>query len=186
MAESEKLRGTHDPLSEATRSARSTLLGVSLVALGTTWVGLIPTKVSFLGIDLETREQLTFLSLVLAAQLTCTVTFWVYSRPDWLRWMLDKNLAMEEKRWQGLDELDRLATQAMALFKEDRKQEASEFATVFRSFGESLRNERNKLQVAAAKHRGARSILDFHAPVVLGAIGMLSLLGKMYALWRPN
>jgi hypothetical protein len=103
--ELERLR-VAGPLSEETRKVRKSLLISSIVGWAFVRVGLVPTKISALGIELSTKDQSAF--YVLAALIVgyFLVSFIVDAATDvinwWLvinskYWQLDKDDANEER-----------------------------------------------------------------------------------------
>ena len=71
-----------DPLSDVTRKERRNVLIASTVALSVVLMGLIPSKVSALGIELGAPAQKSFLVLVAALVLYFLLAFVIYGLTD--------------------------------------------------------------------------------------------------------
>jgi hypothetical protein len=87
MAESnEKDLLVGDPLSEVTRKQRRMLLVVSAVSIAVTKTGLIPTKISALGIDFKQTDQESLLLVFSMVVLYFGAAFLIYGMADLLAW----------------------------------------------------------------------------------------------------
>lgn len=76
----------NDPLRELTRKERKVLLATSMVGLAMVKVGLVPTKISALGIDFDKTNQQAFYLVVgiLLAYFLCA--FLIYAVVDFVVW----------------------------------------------------------------------------------------------------
>lgn len=75
-----------DPLGEVTRKERRNLLISSVVGVLVRSLGLVPSKVSALGIELSAPAQKYFVFLVAAVVFYFLLAFVVYGWSDWLVW----------------------------------------------------------------------------------------------------
>jgi hypothetical protein len=76
----------HDPLSEVTRKERRMLLGISMLGISVVQTGLVPSKISALGIEFAKSDQQTILSLLSLIVVYFLVAFVVYASSDFLAW----------------------------------------------------------------------------------------------------
>lgn len=84
-----------DPLSKVTRAERKALLGVSAVAIAIARSGLVPTKISALGIDFTHSDQKAFLTTLSAVVLYFLVAFLSYASSDFASWRATFHSSME-------------------------------------------------------------------------------------------
>lgn len=75
-----------DPLSEVTRRERKLLLGLSVVSLIVVKTGLIPTKISALGVELSITNQQSLLSLFSLVLCYFLTAFLIYGVSDFMGW----------------------------------------------------------------------------------------------------
>jgi Ca2+/Na+ antiporter len=105
-----------DPLSEVTRKERRMLLGLSMLGIFFVKAGILPTKISALGVDLATNDQGAFLFLTSLVLLYFTVAFFIYAMSDFIVWrksltelyLLEYRQYMQERdyRPQSADEAE--------------------------------------------------------------------------------
>jgi hypothetical protein len=76
----------NDPLSEVTRKERKVLLGLSMVSLFFSQAGILPSKISALGIELKTTDQNTILYLMSACLIYFIFAFFLYAMSDFMIW----------------------------------------------------------------------------------------------------
>lgn len=86
MSESPVLISLKDPLSQVTRAERRMLLGVSALSIFVTRTGLIPTKISALGVDFEQSDQRALLVVMALVVGYFLGAFLVYGFTDYLSW----------------------------------------------------------------------------------------------------
>jgi hypothetical protein len=75
-----------DPLAEVTRRERRMLLGVSLLGVVLVKTGLIPTKISALGVEFDKTDQQALLNILAFVTLYFLVAFVIYATSDFLAW----------------------------------------------------------------------------------------------------
>ena len=75
-----------DPLSEVTRNERRFLLGMSIVAIALVRTGLIPSKISALGIEFSQADQKSLLSILALITLYFLAAFILYASNDFVAW----------------------------------------------------------------------------------------------------
>jgi uncharacterized membrane protein YqjE len=78
--------GVEDPLSEETRKERRALLGASGLGILVVRTGLVPTKISALGIEFSTRDQRSFVVAVAVVVAYFFVAFLIYAISDFIVW----------------------------------------------------------------------------------------------------
>jgi hypothetical protein len=87
-----------DPLSEVTRNERKILLGASAIGIIIVKTGLVPSKISALGIEFTQTDQRSLLSAIAAIIFYFLVAFIVYASSDFLGWRLAFHSALKEIR----------------------------------------------------------------------------------------
>lgn len=87
-----------DPLSEVTRKERRTLLGVSAIGILMVETGLVPTKISALGIEFSLAERAALLKALAAVVIYFLAAFFLYAGSDFLAWRLSLYSAVSELR----------------------------------------------------------------------------------------
>ena len=75
-----------DPLSEVTRRERTTLLGVSAIGIIIAKSGLVPSKISALGIDFDRADQTAILRMLSGVAVYFLVAFVIYASSDLIAW----------------------------------------------------------------------------------------------------
>jgi hypothetical protein len=81
-----------DPLSEVTRNERKTLLGLSAIGIVVAKTGLVPTKISALGIEFDARDQTALLRILAGIIAYFVAAFLVYAIPELLAWRVSLNM----------------------------------------------------------------------------------------------
>lgn len=84
-----------DPLSEETRKERRNLLGVSALGIIIIYTGLIPTKISALGVDFDKTDQSVILNILAATIGYFFVGFVLYFISDIWRFQVEHFLDTE-------------------------------------------------------------------------------------------
>ncbi|MGZ8379048.1 MAG: hypothetical protein ACXW0Z_17615 [Gemmatirosa sp.] len=75
-----------DPLTAVTRAERKALLGTSAIGLVVVWTGLVPSKISALGVDFSATDQRALLRALAAIIGYFLVAFLSYSANDIVAW----------------------------------------------------------------------------------------------------
>lgn len=75
-----------DPLSEVTRKERRMLLGVSMLGITLVYMGIIPKKITALGIEFAETNQQSLLTIYAIVVLYFVVAFLIYAITDFLSW----------------------------------------------------------------------------------------------------
>ena len=88
MVEASEIQDIHlgDPLSEVTRKERRTLLASSMIGIIIVKIGLVPTKITALGIEFAETNQEALLSILGLIVLYFVSAFLIYSSADFLAW----------------------------------------------------------------------------------------------------
>jgi hypothetical protein len=95
-----------DPLSEVTRRERRMLLGVSVLSIFIAKTGLVPEKISALGVELAKTDQKAFLGIMVFVVLYFVTAFIVYGLTDFLAWMLSYNLGAKAALQMSIGQVD--------------------------------------------------------------------------------
>jgi hypothetical protein len=77
-----------DPLSQVTRNERRSLLGVSAIGIMIVKTGLIPSRISALGIEFSQTDQHSLLMAIAGVVLYFLLAFAIYSWSDLLAWKI--------------------------------------------------------------------------------------------------
>ena len=77
-------RDLYDPLSDVTRKERRLLLAVSIVGIGIVKTGLLPEKISALGIEFGHADQKALLGIFTLIIAYFLAAFVVYAAADWM------------------------------------------------------------------------------------------------------
>lgn len=77
------------PLTEVSRKSRRNLLAVSATIFAIAFMGLIPTKVESLGIELSPNNQNSFLVIVLFLLLYFSISFLIDAGMDFSKWHIN-------------------------------------------------------------------------------------------------
>jgi hypothetical protein len=88
-----------DPLSDVTRAERKTLLGLSAVGLVIARSGLVPSRISALGIEFDRADQSALLGMLAAVVVYFLVAFVVYATSDFVAWRVAfRNAVLSSQR----------------------------------------------------------------------------------------
>jgi hypothetical protein len=162
-----------DPLSEVIRKERVYLLGTSIVGIAILKTGLIPTKITALGIEFRGADQAIFLSLLGLVVLYFLAAFVVYAISDFLAWWegyqaaWHAHFATDEIVLEGvLDE-----EPAPRNYNEDNEEFDQRLAEVLPSLMRRQRTRRIGLIVATI-----RAVLEYLLPVLVGAYAAYILI----------
>jgi len=85
-----------DPLSDVTRKERVYLLAFSTIGIAIATTGLIPSRISALGIQFDAANQNRLLSLLGAVIAYFLVVFIVYAVADFFAWFEDYRMVVRE------------------------------------------------------------------------------------------
>jgi len=77
-----------DPLTEVTRRERRNLLAISVLAMVIVHAGIIPTRLSALGVEFGRADQRRLLLILSLAVLYFLVAFVLYAFSDFLAWRI--------------------------------------------------------------------------------------------------
>ena len=105
--EKDAANAVRDPLSEVTRRERRLLLAVSTVCFAVSKAGLVPTKISALGIDFTQSDQKAIFLILGAIVVYLLLTFVAYAAADFIQWRIataDSFRAWWNANLSGLEE----------------------------------------------------------------------------------
>lgn len=86
MSDKKKSAILEDPLSEISRRERKFLLATSFVGIAVVKVGIVPQKISALGVEFEGTNQSAFLYLTSTLIVYFLVAFVIYAASDFILW----------------------------------------------------------------------------------------------------
>jgi hypothetical protein len=149
-----------DPLCEVTRRERRMLLGVSVLSLFVAKTGLIPSKISALGVDFERTDQRAFLVLLALVVTYFIVAFALYGLTDFLAWRLSYN---NGSRIAYKETFDRIHCQSPSGAEEQPRFYPDDW----------IPRWPNHLALPASF---ARAVFEFLLPVLVGSYAVYALL----------
>ena len=161
MSESPVLISLRDPLSQVTRAERRMLLGISALSIFVTSTGLIPTKISALGVDFGQSDQRALLIVLALVVAYFLVAFVVYGLTDYLSWRVTYD---ESRRSAYLKFYEQ-----MHASREERDRMRDEFGSDW-----IPRWPKYVVQPASL----LRSAFEFFLPIAVGAYAIFSLVQK--------
>lgn len=144
-----------DPLSDVTRAERKMLLGLSAVGLVIARSGLVPSRISALGIEFDRADQSALLGMLAAVIVYFLVAFVVYATSDFVAWRVAfRNAVLSSQREYEAQSDDQRAA-------EDR-----------------LRQRLRSGHWWAAASRSVsvtRAVFEFLVPLIIGVFAVYSL-----------
>lgn len=166
-----------DPLSEVTRKERVYLLGTSVVGIAILKTGLIPTKITALGIELERADREAFLALLGWVVFYFLAAFIVYAFSDFLAWWEEYRLALAEIDFGAKD---------TELLREERRRVEGRSDDYSEARIQRLREERQRAAESVRRlgrtwRTGVlvatiRALLEYLLPVLVGAYAAYILI----------
>ena len=146
-----------DPLSEVTRTERRNLLGVSAIGIVIARSGLVPSKITALGIEFGPSDQRALLKIVAAIVLYFLLAFLIYAISDMVAWRSSFHQAVLD--WRRRREAQKT---------EERSMEAQ-------MYHEFLR--RGQFWSRATRPASVlRAIFDFAIPILIAVYSVYALL----------
>src|SRR2546428_12023446 len=85
-----------DPLSSTTRKERKSLLGIGMIAIAIVKIGLVPTKISALGIEFSATDQKHVFHILAAVVIYYLMAFIFYAFSDVIAWRIAVGAALQE------------------------------------------------------------------------------------------
>ena len=155
-----------DPLSQVTRNERRMLLLISTVGITIAKTGLVPSKISALGIEFGATDQKSLLGIFGLVTFYFLFTFITYAAADFVAWRLAFKNAMR----QYLD--DRIS--------DGRGKSAEE-----RRLYAIIASER-KLAFMSGPISLARAVLEFVVPVVVAGYATFVLFNAPPPIMTPQ
>lgn len=153
-----------DPLSGETRAKRKYLLITSLIGIAMVKAGIVPKKISALGVDLEPSNQGVLLYLVSAVIIYFLFAFVVYAGSDFIGWRKRVSLFYQEnikafvKKINGRDN--------------DNYDHTSEFAEFLENAEERVHFWKKLSPIASI----IRGLFDFLLPILVSAYAVFILV----------
>jgi hypothetical protein len=174
--EVERIRIT-DPLSDETRKIRKALLGISAASIAIVHMGLLPTKISALGIDFSASDRnalLVVLTLIVGYFL---IAFIIYAFADFVAWRLNRSSTAYEIESSDYEKARQSILQGK---RELTKEEEEELQMINTSEGNIWRGAYIKDDMWAAKVvppvSVVRALFDFIVPVPIAIYAIIILI----------
>ena len=77
-----------DPLSDLTRKERKFLLGISILSITLVKAGIVPTKITALGVEVGKTDQQSILWVIGLITFYFLIAFIIYAASDFLAWRM--------------------------------------------------------------------------------------------------
>ncbi|MBM4855601.1 hypothetical protein HYO47_22400 [Vibrio parahaemolyticus] len=159
--ENNKEKALVDPLSEVTRKERRMLLGLSMLGVFFAKTGIVPSKISTLGIELAATEQSSFF-YVLAAMLVY-FAFALYAFSDFIVWK------------KAVIESDVSEYKNYVIERETEHQQNPIDEEV--SSSRLMLYRKNRVWLSAKKPVSlARSFFEFILPIIVGSVSLFMVV----------
>jgi len=155
-----------DPLSDVTRKERRTLLGVSALGIVMVKTGLVPTKISALGIDFSPTDQKTILQAVAVVVIYFLVAFITYAASDFLAWRHALALSVRESM------INKAKEEAEASIRSCREITDKVEEVFQREFGREMILSRMGMRPVST----FRALFEFALPILVGGLAVVLLL----------
>ena len=154
-----------DPLKDVTRKERKFLLATSLIGIGVVRTGLVPSKISALGIEFTSANQYSILSIFSLVVLYFLVAFIIYAFSDFLIWRRSLRRQRQEFALEGA------RFKKMKNFTVDDLPTEEELAVYRKPNGLFLVSYWNPIPVSII-----RAIFEFLLPIIIGIIAIYFLI----------
>jgi hypothetical protein len=156
-----------DPLSEVTRNERRFLLGVSIIAIALVRTGLVPSKISALGIEFSQTDQKSLLFVLALVTSYFVAAFLLYAGSDFVAWRLAFRAAVNE--WvEQTKKRDEDRARRIALGQEDSRHPVEAYSERF---------ARSRIISRIARPTSfLRATFDFLLPLIVGIYATILLL----------
>lgn len=152
-----------DPLSDVTRKERRSLLVASVIGITIVKAGLIPSKISALGIEfVQTDKRLLLIGLGVVILYFLTA-FVIYALSDFIAW----RLALMDSDRQALIMRHKIVLEALRKGSGEKKEDIYNDATFFKKLSIFLWFLR-PISVS-------RALLEFLLPIVVGTYAVVAL-----------
>jgi hypothetical protein len=167
-----------DPLSQHTRSVRKSLLVASIVATAIATTGLIPAKISALGIEFSRADRGSMLWLLAVIVGFLLISFTVTAAADFTAWRMSFSAKAWDEESRGYDNLRRVLLEERSLTDQDRE----DLGEVERRIGSMWRNDGHLdrhmlIEKVVGPVSWARATVEFVAPLIAGVTALV-LLGN--------
>ncbi|MDR3579158.1 MAG: hypothetical protein P4L44_04240 [Oryzomonas sp.] len=148
-----------DPLSELTRKERRMLIVVSSIAITMIKTGLVPSKISALGVEFTTANQSSILNMIAYIIVYLLVAFAIYAFSDFVEWRVNFYKSIISSNEQEL-----MATFAYNVEKSD----VGELKKII----QNLKNKSILWNSTSKPVSIVRILLDIVFPILLGFVSI--------------
>ena len=131
-----------DPLGEETRKERRFLLALSLISIVIVKTGLMPTKISALGVEFTPSDQVTILWVMIFLIVYALGAFVIYGFSDFVKWQASQRLVAKKafsERSTLEDLLEKEAEKIIATLLEKEPELISQLAQQYRQDPSKIR-----------------------------------------------
>ncbi len=163
-SESNSEKALVDPLSEVTRKERRMLLGLSMLGVFFAKTGIVPNKVSALGIELAATEQSSFFYVLAAMLVYFIFAFILYAFSDFIVWK------------KAVIELDVSEYKNHVIERENEYRPKDPIAEEVSS-SRLMLYRKNRVWLSAKKPVSMiRSFFEFILPIIVGGVSLLLVI----------
>ncbi|EGR3324812.1 hypothetical protein DMJ26_19880 [Vibrio parahaemolyticus] len=162
--ENNKEKALVDPLSEVTRKERRMLLGLSMLGVFFAKTGIVPRKISTLGIELAATEQSSFFYVLAAMLVYFVFAFALYAFSDFIVWK------------KAVIELDVSEYKNYVIERETEHQQQNPIDEEVSS-SRLMLYRKNRVWLSAKKPVSlARSFFEFILPIIVGSVSLFMVV----------
>lgn len=167
-----------DPLSQVTRGERKALLSVSIIAIMIVKAGIVPTKISALGVEFSPTNQKAFLFIIALTIAYFLVAFIIHASADFVAWQISHIKSVKRTLRDFESELrDILKTKLTADVNDKRAEEQMQSTLDAHRILMDRILVRDKITSNFAYPISfARALLEFLFPILLAVYSIIALI----------
>jgi hypothetical protein len=172
-----ELLSISDPLSDRSRKSRTWLLVCSVIGFAVTQVGLVPTKITALGLEFSSGDRSSIVVLIFVVTLYFLVMFGLYALADYSAWHFRKMAADWEDDMAAYDSHRKHLIEESKLSPEQREALEEHGQLLGRMWrGGNFSGRENKLRKLAVVLGWFIGSVEFWLPPLLGVWSLWLML----------
>lgn len=153
-----------DPLGDVTRKERRNLLCVSIIVISIVRIGLVPTRITSLGIELTKPETTAFLWMLGSITVYFFLTYLIYALSDYLHW----TIAWYDVKW------DEISKQADNVKSTEHDLKGRTTVVFYLTDGD-------RFTFFAQMTSLVRVLFDYFLPITIALIALILLYKKLFS-----
>jgi hypothetical protein len=167
-----------DPLGDATRKERRSLLIISIIGITITKTGLVPSKISAIGIEFAETDKQTLLAILAIVTFYFLIAFLVYAISDFLAWRRAlRHLYYKEKETAATRSAHQDFLADSGLMEVGRSTTPTADDYINKKLEQWRHEERSGIIfILSGPVSIIRAVLEFVVPPVLGIYAIISLI----------